>query len=146
MRAKIIKIINTEIVKHKDLAEKYLSCVTDSYKKKYSFINWLFSFIKPNKADKTDLVKSYFKNYKYHKIASAEFEILKYVVSHVIQRLIKLKKNKQTIKAEVLELIDRKMNAINRYIKSSQIASTEYECYLRLYYGYNSIKLQIEKL
>ena len=143
MKTEIIETIDKEIAKHKDMAEKYLSRIEDCYNKEYSFINWLFSFIKPNKADK---IKSYFKNYKYHKFATAEFEVLKCVVSHVIQRPIKSKKNKQTIKAKVLKLIDRKMNVINQYIKSLQAGSTEYELYLRLYYDYNSIKLQIEKL
>jgi len=140
MKTEIIETIDKEIAKHKDMAEKYLSRIEDCYNKEYSFINWLFSFIKPNKADK---IKSYFKNYKYHKFAAAEFEALKSVVSREIQRLTKLKKNRRIIKAKVLETIDRQINIISQCMKSSQTGSMEYEFWLQLYYDYNIIFLYI---
>jgi len=142
MRTKIIEIIDNEIARHKNMSERYLSCIYSYYDKKYSLISLLVSLIKPNKID----IKSCLENYRYCKHVVLEFEIMKSVVSHEIQRLVKQKKSKQTIKAKVLEMIGRKMNVFSQCMKSSQTDSTEYEQWLQLYYDYNNIKQQIEKI
>lgn len=144
----IVEVIDNEITRHKDVSKKYLSCIEKCYDREHSPVKWLFSLIKPDKADKKDFAKSYLKDYRYHKFAASEFEMLKTLVRHEIQRLTKLKKNKRTIKVKVLKIIDEQMNFINRHIQyaSSQTDSIDYECYSQLFNDYNQIKLQIEKL